>query len=265
MMLQNLETGLALAVGGFVIGLLIGLTGVGAGSLTTPLLISGFGIPPAVAVGTDLLFACLTKVNSAWSHWRLGHVDWTIVKRLMAGSLPGALAVLAWLHLAQPDTRLLANCIRYGLAVALVTSSIAMFAFPWIMKRRAEHKPLLDQAIAPGLSTVVLGLVVGSLVALTSVGAGAIGVIALISLYPALQIRRTIGTDIAHAIPLTLLSGVAHASRGSVDVYVLAALLAGSLPGVALGSRATGYLPEWALRAILCSILLLAALMVLPK
>jgi uncharacterized membrane protein YfcA len=243
--------------GGFVIGFLVGITGVGAGSLTTPLLISGAGVPPALAVGTDLLFAAITKASAAWRHQKLGNVDWPILRWLAAGSIPGALAVLGWLYLAQPDTHMLAKYVREGLAVTLVFSAIAIGLYPLLMR----NKPKVQTDTWPPRKgeTLGLGVVLGAMVALTSVGAGAIGVVVLTGLYPALLARRIVGTDIVHAIPLTFVAGMGHAGLGHVDLTILGALLLGSIPGIALGSRITGIIPDWALRIALALILLWAA------
>ncbi len=243
--------------GGFVIGFLVGITGVGAGSLTTPLLISGAGVPPALAVGTDLLFAAITKASAAWRHQKLGNVDWPILRWLAAGSIPGALAVLAWLYFAQPDTHVLAMYVRETLAVALIVSALAIGLYPILMR----NKPKADGTNKPPriLETFGLGVVLGSLVALTSVGAGAIGVVVLTGLYPTLLARRTVGTDIVHAIPLTFVAGMGHAGLGNVDLTILAALLLGSIPGIALGSRVTGIIPDWVLRIVLSLVLCWAA------
>lgn len=246
-------------VGGFTVGFLVGLTGVGAGSLMTPFLISGIGISPVLAVGTDLLFASITKASAAWRHHALGNVDWPIVRWLAAGSLPGALAMLAWIYLATPDTGELGNIIRKVLSGALVVSALGVALYPWL-KRYAMRAP---DAEAPTVvrrwPTVILGLILGMLVALTSVGAGAIGVVALTALYHSLSARRLIGTDIVHAIPLTFLAGASHFGMGNVDLPILALLLLGSVPGIALGSRITGLVPDWFLRVVLAVVLLWAA------
>lgn len=249
--------------GGFCIGFLIGITGVGAGSLTTPLLITGVGVPPALAVGTDLLFAAITKASAAWRHQKLGNVDWPILRWLAAGSIPGALAVLAWLYFAQPDTHVLAKYVRETLAVALIISALAIGLHPLLMRNRAAPS---DAATPPRkLATFGLGLLLGSLVALTSVGAGAIGVVVLTGLYPALLARRTVGTDIVHAIPLTFVAGMGHAGLGNVDPMILLGLLAGSIPGIAIGSRITGIIPDWALRIVLSLVLCYAAYVLWTK
>jgi uncharacterized membrane protein YfcA len=171
--------------GGFCVGFLVGLTGVGAGSLMTPFLISGIGVPPVLAVGTDLLFASITKASAAWRHHALGNVDWPIVRWLAAGSLPGALVMLTWIYFGAPDTQLLATLIRKILAGALVVSAVAVASYP-LLKRYAMRSA--DTSVAPEVRrvpTLILGLVLGVLVALTSVGAGAIGVVALTALYQA--------------------------------------------------------------------------------
>ncbi len=251
--------------GGFVIGFLIGITGVGAGSLTTPLLITGVGVPPHIAVGTDLLFAAITKASAAWRHQNLGNVDWPILGWLAAGSLPGAAAMLAWLFYAEPDTQVLAYYIKKGLAITLVVSAIAIALHP-ILRGRLEAVGLATNHQPPRpLPTVLFGIILGSFVALTSVGAGAIGVAVLTGLYPFLLARRVVGTDIVHAVPLTLLAGMGHAGMGHIDLTLLAGLLAGSVPGILIGSRITGRLPDWMLRIALSIILLYAAYLLVTK
>ena len=212
--------------GGFIIGFLIGITGVGAGSLTTPLLIS-VGYPPAIAVGTDLLFASITKSSAAWRHQELGNVNWGILGWMALGSLPGALTMLAWLYYAEPDTHILAKYIRQFLSAELIISSIAIALHPLLRRKQPSEARSAEQVPVRWLPTVLFGLVLGALVTLTSVGAGAIGVAVLTGLYPALLARRVVGTDIMHAIPLTLVSGLGHAGMGNLDLTLLAALLVG--------------------------------------
>ena len=247
-----------IVAGGWLIGFLIGMTGVGAGSLTTPMLIVSFGLPPAVAVGTDLLFASITKATAAWRHQKLANIDWVILRRLATGSLPGAAVLLAWLYLAHPETERLGQAIRQVLGYALFVSAAANALYPWL----ADHDVLaaldLRNTGFGRTATIALGAVLGSLVALTSVGAGAIGVVFLMILYPSLRARQLIGTDIVHAIPLTLLAGLGHLGMGSVDFLALGCLLLGSIPGIAIGSRITGVVPDWSLRIMLAAVLLYA-------
>ncbi|MEQ1695848.1 MAG: sulfite exporter TauE/SafE family protein [Hyphomicrobiaceae bacterium] len=251
---------LLLVAGGFLVGLLVGLTGVGAGSLTTPFLISVIGVNPMVAVGTDLLFACITKTTSAWHHHRLNNVDYKILGWLALGSLPGAALVFMAFWLTGMDAKALAATIRLVLAIALIISALAIALYPFIAGRFQGGMPgdLVTASPRPEW-TFLLGMVIGITVALTSVGAGAIGVVVLTALYPALAMRRLVGTDVVHAIPLTLLAGLGHLSFGHVDLSLLATLLAGSVPGIALGTRLTGILPDRILRALLAGILCLAA------
>ncbi len=248
-----------IVTGGFFVGFLVGMTGVGAGSLMTPFLITQVGVPPTLAVGTDLLFAGLTKASAAARHHNFGNVNWPIVRWLAAGSVPGAIAMLALLSFLNPDMAAIARIIKASLAGALVLSALAILLYPVIAKERMQM--LSETADTPPrpLPTVLLGLGLGSVVTLTSVGAGAIGVVVLTALYPMLVTRRLVGTDIVHAIPLTLVSGAGHAGMGNVDLVLLGMLLVGSIPGIALGSRLTGKLPDRILRIALAGVLMFAA------
>ena len=252
--------------GGLVVGFLVGMTGVGAGSLMTPFLITKVGIQPAIAVGTDLLFAAITKASAVAPHHTLGHVNWRIVRWLAAGSVPGSIGMLALIKFLEPDLATMGYVIRTGLSVALIVSSITLIAFP-LMRRTPFNGASDEMAQLPArpFPTVLLGLLLGSVVTLTSVGAGAIGVVVLTLLYPALRPRYLIGTDIVHAVPLTLVSGLGHLSMGNTDFMLLAMLLAGSLPGIAVGSRLTGLLPDWILRTALAAILVFAAYQLITK
>ncbi|MCV0370534.1 sulfite exporter TauE/SafE family protein [Filomicrobium sp.] len=253
------DTWILVSLGGLLVGFLIGMTGVGGGSVTTPMLISGFGVAPALAVGTDLLFASITKASAAWRHHKYGNVDWPIFGYLACGSLTSTLITLAWLKFAHPDTTLLASVIRTVLIGALVASSLAVSLVPWWLRRHgSQGTPEMRSAPRP-IPTVLYGLLVGALVTLTSVGAGAIGVAILIMLYPNLAARRIVGTDIVHAIPLAFISGVGHLSMGNVDFGLLGALLIGSIPGIMLGSRLVGAFPDWLLRLLLSVVLIYAA------
>jgi uncharacterized protein len=252
---------LAISGGGFVVGLLIGITGVGAGSLTTPMLISGFGVPPLVAVGTDLFFAAITKASAAWYHHRLANVDWRVLRTLATGSVPGAIIIIAILSFVDIETYNITQIIRPALAIALVGSAIAISLRPLIAGRSADFSP--SSSARRTIVTILFGVLLGALVAITSVGAGAIGIAALMILYPTLAARRLVGTDVVHAVPLTLAAGFGHLSIGNIDIGILAALLIGSLPGVAIGSRMTGLLPDSYIRIVLTIVLTGAALVLL--
>jgi len=252
-----------IVLGGFVVGFLVGLTGVGAGALTTPMLISGFGVSPTIAVGTDLMFASITKGGAAWRHHHLGNVHWQVLGMLAAGSLCSSLLTLGWLHFFAPDMTMLAFLIRQFLAVALVFSAGAIPLIPLLI--RQQNFIQQDVIEVHKLWTVLFGLLLGVLVTLTSVGAGAIGVAVLSILYPRMVARRLVGTDIAHAVPLALLAGLGHLSMGNVKVDLLLVLLIGSVPGIILGSRLIGFVPDWLLRVLLACVLLLAAYMLVDK
>ncbi len=255
---------LPLAGAGFGVGFLVGLTGVGGGALMTPLLISTFGVAPAVAVGTDLLYASVTKTVGGWRHHMAENVDWPIVLRLAMGSIPAALVVLAVMAYIPFDTAVMAGWIRYGLAFALPVSAVAIVLYPILMKGHVGSS--VDGVVPPRtVPTVLFGVALGLLVTLTSVGAGAIGVVVLAFLFPHLPAKRIVGSDIAHAVPLTLVAGAGHLGLGHVDPGILVALLCGSIPGILIGTRLAGVAPEWLLRPLLALTLCYAAYALLNK
>lgn len=223
------------SVAGVLVGLLVGLTGVGGGSLMTPLLVLVFGFHPATAVGTDLLYASATKTTGTAVHGRHGTVDWQVVRRLAMGSLPMAALTIGLLSLADVQSNLMAKTLSQILGIALVITAISVFFRRTIVARLSPLFVGADAARIGGL-TIVLGAVLGCLVSLTSVGAGALGMTALLVLYPKVPVARLVGSDIAHAVPLTLLAGIGHLSMGSVDLWLLLSLLIGSIPGIIIGS-----------------------------
>ncbi len=245
---------LAYTLSGFVVGAIVGLTGVGGGSLMTPLLVVLFGVSPATAVGTDLLYAAVTKAGGGAVHARRGHVRWDIVARLAAGSISGALLTIAVLGAVQIDHAALSKIVTETLGVALILTALAILG-----KNRLQRwgRAAADASRAPwiGALTVAVGLVLGVLVTLSSVGAGALGVAALFFLYPRLRTVDIVGSDIAHAVPLTLVAGLGHAHLGTVDWTLLGSLLLGSLPGIWLGSILSARVPETMLRSGLASLL----------
>ena len=239
---------------GFVVGLLVGLTGVGGGSLMTPLLILVFGAAPTTAVGTDLLYAAATKAVGALGHGRQQNVDWSIVGRLAVGSMPGAaLALVAMQALGlRADT---SKLVTFTLGVALLLSAAAVIGRPLI--RRMSDRHAGERRRWTPAATVASGFVLGVLVTISSVGAGAIGATILLTLYPRSPIVRVVGSDIAHAVPLTLLAGAGHWLLGSIDWSMLLSLLVGSLPGIVIGSFLSSKAPEKLLRNLLAATLTL--------
>ena len=249
----------AFIVAGFVVGLVVGLTGVGGGSLMTPLLIFGFGIKPHLAIGTDLLFAAFTKLGGTVSLTRKKLIDWRIVGQVAAGSIPASLVTLYILDQMGPADPATQAVMTTTLGIALLMTAIATFYKA--LRGKAALAPVaagqrLDATRPRHWSLPVLfGAVIGALVTLTSVGAGAIGVIVLMLLYPALPLPRIVAADIAHAVPLTLVAGLGHASIGSVDWPLLIKLLAGSLPGIWLGTYLMHKTPERVIRSLLSALL----------
>jgi hypothetical protein len=249
----------AYILAGLAVGFIVGLTGIGGGSLMTPILL-WFGINPATAVGTDLLYAAITKGGGVLVHQRAGNVDWRIVRWLSAGSVPAALLTLAGLHIWRPDTGTMNELIRHALGIALILTALAILFKARLLKWTRGDQAALKAHPSGGLrdwNTLATGVLLGVLVTLTSIGAGAIGTVALFLLYPLIPTARLVGTEIAHAVPLTLVAGPGHAGLGHIDWHLLLNLLAGSLPGIWLGSHMAGKVPDGALRPALASMLML--------
>ena len=246
---------------GFGIGLIVGLTGVGGGSLMTPLLISVFHLDKAVAIGTDLWFAGLTKVSGSVAHHRHGHVDYRITTLLLTGSIPASIGTLAFMHYVG-ITKQADSALTVALGIALLLTAVT------VMFRPVWHRVglYLERWITPSRQpalTVACGLILGVLVSLSSIGAGALGATLILLIYPRLPTTRLVGTDIAHAVPLTLVAGAGHATLGNVNWLILIELLMGSLPAIWLGAKLTKLLPDALTRVALCISLLLAAKKVL--
>jgi uncharacterized protein len=246
------------SISGFGVGFLVGMTGVGGGSLMTPLLILLFGIHPATAVGTDLLYAAATKTGGSLVHGLARSIHWPVVGLLACGSLPASiltLAVLWQLNLNGEVARSLINLVLCG---ALFLTAVSLIFRNAIM---ARYRHRLDQ-VSPATTsviTVLVGAVLGVIVSISSVGAGAVGVTALLLLYPRLPMARIIGSDIAHAVPLTLVAGTGHWMAGAVDWHLMGSLLVGSLPGILIGSYSAIRVPETALRLVLATTLIVVA------
>jgi uncharacterized protein len=240
---------------GFFVGALVGVTGVGGGSLMTPVLILLFGVAPATAVGTDLLFAAATKTMGSVVHGINKTIDWRIVRRLALGSIPATaltLIMLSWLKASAGGTGQLITAV---LSLALLLTAGALIARGKIFELYAHRLDRLGDRTTARL-TVGMGLMLGVLVTLSSVGAGAIGVTALVLLYPRIPIARIVGSDIAHAVPLTLIAGLGHGAMGSIDTHTLMSLLAGSFPGILIGSLISARVPDVALRYVLAAVLI---------
>jgi uncharacterized membrane protein YfcA len=250
---------IAIILAGFAVGLIVGLTGVGGGSLMTPILIFFFGVKPYLAVGTDLLFAAFTKMGGTVSLARQKLVPWRVVAQLSAGSLPAALLTLLVLRQLGPTSAAVQSLMTNTLGMALLLTAVAMLYKAARGKQLPRQLPesQLDRAthVRHWSLPVLFGAVIGTLVTLTSVGAGAIGVSVLLLLYPLLPLPRIVAADIAYAVPLTLVAGLGHASLGSVDWPLLAKLLAGSLPGIWLGTRLMRHTPERLVRSALSLLL----------
>jgi uncharacterized membrane protein YfcA len=249
---------------GFFVGFVVGLTGVGGGSLMTPILIFFFGIKPYLAVGTDLLFAAFTKMGGTIKLARSRHVDWSLVLNLSAGSIPAALITLYVLKVLGATSGAVQHIMTTTLGFALLLTAAATLY-------KALRGKVGPKTIEAGQEAVAIrprhwslpllfGALIGTLVTLTSVGAGAIGVTVLMLLYPLLPLPRIVAADIAYAVPLTLVAGLGHASLGSVDWPLLAKLLAGSLPGIWVGSHLMFKTPERVIRALLSLLLAYAGL-----
>lgn len=243
------------ALSGFIVGVLVGMTGVGGGSLMTPLLILLFGVHPATAVGTDLLYAAATKTVGSMVHGLAHSIEWRVVRRLATGSLPATVITLVFLSFLNHNEAA-RSLITIVLCIALLMTATALIFRSTIVDAFRNRLPGgRDSAV----NTVVVGAILGVLVSASSIGAGALGVVALIILYPELPMARIVGSDIAHAVPLTLVAGAGHWIIGTVDWHIMSSLLVGSLPGIVLGSYLAIRVPERALRLVLAVTLIVVA------
>ncbi|MES2832694.1 MAG: sulfite exporter TauE/SafE family protein [Pseudomonadota bacterium] len=251
---------LSYIVAGFGVGVLVGLTGVGGGSLMTPLLTLFFNVVPGVAVGTDLAFASITKVAGTVAHRYRGTVHWDIVRLLCVGALPSA--VVAALFLKQfgalsPD---IGQFIRYAIAGSVALTVIALLfrgrMQAWLTAHPEKHLHGTSLATA----TVLSGILLGALVTVSSIGAGAVGATLLVLLYPKLSPAEIAGTDIAYAVPLTAIAALGHWWLGSINWVLLGTLLIGSVPGITIGSLAARKVPEKFLRGLLALVLTTVAI-----
>jgi len=262
---------LAYSFSGLLVGLLVGITGVGGGSLMTPLLVFLFGFKPSVAVGTDLLFAAITKTGGVWvHHTKHSSVDWKVVTWMAAGSIPFAIATLLVLKHFMDVGKETTGAITFTLGIALLLTAVSLLVRS-VMMHRAEKVviPVEDEDNLEVIgrfhhlqipATILTGAILGILVTLSSVGAGALGTVALLFLYPKMKTVKIVGTDLAHAIPLTAVAGLGHLSLGNVDLVLLGSLLVGSIPGIWIGSHLSAKIPERFLRPVLATILLLIGL-----
>lgn len=248
------------SLSGLFVGALVGFTGVGGGSLMTPLLILLFGVAPTTAVGTDLLYAAVTKCNGTFVHALNGTVDWRITRRLAMGSVPATLVTLVVLWLSgAAKGHPVHGIITVSLGVALLLTAAAIFFRAAALRLLALYTDALSDE-QTGHLTTALGAFLGALVTISSVGIGAIGMTALLALYPRLPTVRLVGSDIAHAVPLTFIAGGGYALMGGVDWSLLLSLLIGSLPGVALGGHFAAKAPDRILRFALGGVLALVGL-----
>lgn len=241
---------------GFIVGTIIGLSGVGGGALMTPFLVF-YGIPAPIAVGTDLVYAALTKSGAVWLHHRARTIQWPIVGLLALGSIPSSTLAILWLknlHTLGASTESLITSL---LGVALILSSLVLIFKSRIREfsKRSSSRSLYRRCCTVTL-TVLAGGILGVMVTISSVGAGALGAAIVILLYPRLVPASVVGTDLAHAVPVAALAGLGHLQLGAVDFQLLGYLLLGSLPGIFLGTRLGTQLSETIVRGVLASLLL---------
>lgn len=247
----------AFIIAGLIVGFIVGLTGVGGGSLMTPILLH-FGITPTAAVGTDLLYAAITKAGGVHVHHKKRNIDWRLTGWLALGSVPAALITLGALRYGGFDTSSVDAFIKVTLGYALVLTALAI-VFKQKLLDYSHRNDVWLTRMNPRqqvIATVATGLLLGAVVTVTSIGAGALGTVALFLLYPLLPTVRLVGTEIAHAVPLTLVAGLGHAGLGNVDWHLLVNLLIGSLPGIYLGSHLANRVADHYLRPALAAMLL---------
>lgn len=244
---------------GLIVGILIGMTGVGGGSVMTPLLIYGLGVSPIIAVGTDLMFAAITKLFGTAFHHKYGSVNWKIVGLLSSGSIPASLLALFFFNYLEEANSGFESMITTTLGIALIFTSFTLLFKNKLMKFNSSFQ-ISGTPVVNSIKTIIVGFVLGALVTITSVGGGALGIVALYLIYPHLTGKNLVGTDIAHATLLTLIASIGHLSLGHINFHMLAYLMMGSLPGVYIGTRISTALSESTIRSGLACMLLVVGL-----
>ncbi|HEY1614572.1 MAG TPA: sulfite exporter TauE/SafE family protein [Rhizomicrobium sp.] len=242
-------------ISGFIIGALTGITGTGGGALMTPVLILLFGVHPVTAVGTDLIYASITKASGTVVHGLNKTIDWPVVGWLALGSIPTTALTILMLYELDIHGNATQAIVTRVLGVALFLTAISLVFRKQIMDFYARKAGFVSPVLVRNL-TILIGAVLGILVSISSVGAGAIGVTALILLYPEMPTVRIVGSGIAHSVPLTLIAGAGHWMLGSIDWALLVSLLVGSVPGIILGSIISARVPEPVVRFTLCATLI---------
>jgi uncharacterized membrane protein YfcA len=259
--------GIGYSLAGLLVGAAVGATGVGGGSLMTPVLILFYGVAPALAVGTDLLYAALSKSYGVWLHRRNGSVDWRIVGRLAAGSVPAVLVTLGWLrgmeHGAELD-RLIKLTLSGAILITAAFTLLQDFIAARVRPASRLSMPQREVRWQRGL-TILSGVLIGTVVTISSVGAGVIGMMLLLLLYPRHEPVKLVGSDLAHAVLITALAGLGHARLGTVDYSLLGWLLAGALPGIWLGSQLGFRLPGRTLKRAVAGLLIVVGGTTLAK
>jgi hypothetical protein len=253
-----MEHAIALSLTGFAVGMIVGMTGVGGGSLMTPALVGIFRINPAIAVGTDLAFAALTKAVGTRAHMKHAGVDREVVRLMLIGSLPAAMLAMLWLKFGGMDPGAAGRMLRVAIAVSLGLTVVVLLWRDRLMQWRRGLGGEMSEATRRRI-TVAAAAVIGALVALSSIGAGAIGCVAIALIHPRLSTREVAATDIAYAVPLTALTATGHALAGNLDLALLLQLLLGSVPGIILGARLSVRLPDRVSRRLLAGALVVAA------
>ena len=261
-----MDFSLAYVIAGLIVGFIVGMTGVGGGSLMTPILLY-FGIPPTTAVGTDLLYAAITKGNGVFVHQKKNNINWKITGYLALGSLPAAVITLIAVRHLQFKAGTADHLITSMLGIALLLTATAILFKRALLMWSHRHDVFVTRLTESRRYqlTALVGVLLGSLVTLSSIGAGAIGTMALFLIFPRLSTSRLVGTEIAHAVPLTLIAGLGHAGLGNVNWPLLVNLLLGSLPGIWIGSHMTGVLPEKVMRPTLSLVLVYAGITLLTR
>jgi uncharacterized membrane protein YfcA len=244
---------------GILVGAIVGFTGVGGGSLMTPILILVFGVNPSTAVGTDLLYAAITNSSGSLVHGFNRTINWGVVGRLALGSVPTTALSILLLYEIGVDSRASHEIVTKVLGFALLITAVLLFMRKPLLKWYDEHMPEMSPRLVARLTTLT-GALLGALVTLSSVGAGAIGVTLLVMLYPKMPARQIVGSDLAHAVPLTLIAGLGHSLLGSIDMHILVSLLCGSLPAIVVASVASARMSDTIVRVTLGIVLLVVVL-----